>query len=237
MAVQDDRRELEIIDLLGLTKPDEGRSGTDATHTFADGGKRITIPIELKSTTGETISTARDVGPDHIAKWRSRYWIIGFYDKGGNRLHSLLPLGPIEMEPWIKSIEGYILPDFAIASLVYNKLNNDDMIILCEDKPKYGIEDAKRIHKRQWSSETYVSEMDLSDGYSQGKMTEIVRKRAQYLIERGATLNNPHITSSFLSTYSDRRVDANQLIKSSSERERFLRLVESDWKKSQAEKK
>ena len=47
------------------------------------GGRRYAVPVELKSTTVGSVSTARDVGPEHIAKWRSRVWLVGFYDSDG----------------------------------------------------------------------------------------------------------------------------------------------------------
>ena len=81
MAVQDDRREVEVRDLIGL-RAGETRSGVDAYFDFSDGNRRYAVPVELKSTTNRTVSTARDVGPAHIRKWRSRLWVFGFYDPG-----------------------------------------------------------------------------------------------------------------------------------------------------------
>ena len=120
MPVQDDQREIEVINLLGLKKGSD-RSGVDAYFTFQNHGINTTIDIELKSTTNSTVSTARDVGLDHINKWRSKYWIIAYYDKSGSELKSLLGLSPEEMEPWIKSIEDYILPDFLISKRASEK--------------------------------------------------------------------------------------------------------------------
>ncbi len=39
--------------------------------------------------------------------------------------------------------------------------------------------------------------MDLENGYSTSRMLEILRDRCRYLIERGSTLNNPHIPGSY----------------------------------------
>ncbi len=116
MAVQDDSRENEIIDLLGLVKGND-RSGVDAFFSFVHNGQTITVDIELKSTTNSTVSTARDVGIDHIEKWRSKYWIIAFYSPSGKDLISILGLSPEEMDPWISSIEDYISPDYKISEL------------------------------------------------------------------------------------------------------------------------
>ena len=37
----------------------------------------------------------------------------------------------------------------------------------------------------------------VKDGYSQERMLQILKNRCQYLIERGSTLNNPHIPASY----------------------------------------
>ena len=71
MAVQDDRREVEVRDRIGL-RGGETRSGVDAYFDFSDEGRRYAVPVELKSTTNRTVSTARDVGRAHIQKWRLR---------------------------------------------------------------------------------------------------------------------------------------------------------------------
>ena len=43
--------------------------------------------------------------------------------------------------------------------------------------------------------------LELEDGYSKEKMLEIYRDRVRYLIERGSTLNNPHIPGSYFNNW------------------------------------
>ncbi|WP_293079190.1 hypothetical protein [Okeania sp. SIO3B5] len=43
--------------------------------------------------------------------------------------------------------------------------------------------------------------MDLEFGYSPERMLSILRDRCQYLIERGSTLNNPHIPASYFKNW------------------------------------
>ena len=207
MAVQDDRRETEMRQLVGLRKG-RGRSGVDAFHDFEAEGRRYSAPVELKSTTNRAVSTARDVGPDHIAKWRARIWMFGFYDSKGVVLDSLLVLGPDDMEPWIGRVERYIAPDFRIGERVVRRLALEDVHVICGEKDAYSKEDAKALHKRQWDEERYAAEMDLPDGYSPSRMLEILRLRARYLNERGSTLNNPHVPKKFLSGFRERELDA-----------------------------
>lgn len=227
MAVQDDSRENEVIQILGLEKGND-RSGVDAFYSFSRNGIKYKVEIELKSTTNTTVSTARDVGIDHIEKWRSKYWIIAFYDSSGKTLKSILGLSPEEMEPWIKSIEDYIKPDYSISTLASEKLVMDDLFTVCEQKPVYGIEDAKKLHKQQWNSTKYEEEKDLDDGYSQSKMLEILKLRSKYISERGSTLNNPHITQSFLKRYSSKLLTIEQM-KIKAHRDAFIHAMASAW--------
>lgn len=76
MAVQDDRREREMCQIIGLRKG-KGRSDVDAFFDFELRGKVYSAPIELKSTTSHSVSTARDVGPSHISKWRANCSHLG----------------------------------------------------------------------------------------------------------------------------------------------------------------
>ena len=207
MAVQDDRREVEVRDLVGL-RAGETRSGVDAWFDFSDGNRSHAVPVELKSTTNRTVSTARDVGPAHIRKWRSRLWVFGFYDSSGAVMEGLLILGPDDMESWIVRVEQYIAPDFLIGERAAERLTLEDLHIVCGEKPAYSQRDARALHKRQWPEARYESEMDVTDGYSPGKMLEILRLRAKYLNARGATLNNPHIPKRFFAAFRDFEMDA-----------------------------
>lgn len=206
MAVQDDRREREMCQLIGL-REGEGRSDIDAFLDFEALGRDYSVPIELKSTTNFSVSTARDVGPSHIAKWRSRVWVFGFYDSTGTKLQKILALGPSEMEEWIGKIERYIAPDFAIGERVAQKLSLEDLYIICGERLHYSLDDAMALQKRQWSREKYLSEMDDEDGYTPGKMLEILQLRALYLNQRGSTLNNPHIPASFFAQFEAGTID------------------------------
>ncbi len=207
MAVQDDRRENEMCKLLGLRKG-EGRSDIDAFLDFQVGqNDSFSVPIELKSTTNTSVSTARDVGSSHIQKWRSRIWVFGFYDASGRTLKTVLTLGPKEMEPWIGKIESYIAPDFSIGERVVRKLDIEDLHVICGEKDEYTLQDAQALYKRQWDKQQYLSQMDRPSGYSPKRMLDILKLRAKYLNERGSTLNNPHIPMAFFSRHSMRMID------------------------------
>ena len=208
MPVQDDAREQELVREFNLHwDPDHQRSGVDATLDVEVRRKTFRIDVEVKSTTNKGVSTARDVGIDHIKRWRRMIFVIGTYDKRGHRLalqHSLC-LTPLDLEPWIAGIEAYIAPDYQIAQRASARLDLPDLFVICEEQPTYSIEDAKKLHKRQWTAQQYKDAADLrvsgKPRISQRKMLEILRLRSAYIAERGATLNNPHIPLTYLERF------------------------------------
>ena len=215
MSVQDDERERELVRMFNLDwNPAHQRAGVDALLDLNVDSQPCRIEVEVKSTTGRTVSTARDVGVDHIEKWRRKLFVIGFYSKEARRpelLHCLC-LTPLDMEPWIAAVEAKILIDFKLAALSSRRLTLSDLFELCGEKTAYTVEDAKRLHKQQWTAREYSAALDmLVDGeprISQARMLAILQLRSQYIAERGATLNNPHVTKAHLDRFagSDRRV-------------------------------
>jgi hypothetical protein len=208
MPVQDDERERELVRLFNLKwDPAHQRAGVDALLDVEVGGKTYRFEVEVKSTTGVTVSTARDVGMDHIEKWRSKLFVIGYYTKEARRpeLRGSLCLTPKDMEPWIASIESKIQIDFKLAQRASHHLTLEDLFDVCGQMDTYSIEDAKRLHKQQWSSEQYLAAADIDVAgkrrLSQQRMLEVLRLRSRYIAERGATLNNPHITKAHLDKF------------------------------------
>lgn len=194
---QDDDREDAMIALFNLHKDEtEGRSGVDAFLEID--GK--TIPFELKTTSQGSVTTVRDFGPDHIRKWENKHWLIGFFieDREYYKYGS-----PSMMAEWIQSKEKYIAPDFKLAKLVPSKINLEDMYRIIGKKDVYTYDDAKGIQKMQYKKEQYLQLQDLEQGYSPKRMLEIVKDRAQYLIERGSTLNNPHIPFTYFDGWTE----------------------------------
>ncbi|MBC7733809.1 MAG: hypothetical protein H7306_18265 [Bacteriovorax sp.] len=205
MAVQDDERERELVRMFNLAwDPAHQRSGVDALLDVELEGATFRFEIEVKSTTGDTVSTARDVGMEHIQRWRRMLFVIGFYSKEARRpeLKRCLCLTPTDMEPWIASVESKILVDFKIAARASRKLDLADLFDVCGEQSSYSLADAKRLHKQQWTTAEYEAALDTMEGnrprISQLKMLEILKLRSRYISERGATLNNPHVTKTHL---------------------------------------
>lgn len=194
---QDDDREEAMIALFNLYKDEaEGRSGVDA---FLKLDEKV-IPFELKTTSQGSVTTVRDFGSDHILKWKNKHWLIGFFINGSEYYKYG---SPSMMEKWIKSKEEYIAPDFKLAKLVPAKINLEYMYQIIGKKDIYTYENVKAIQKMQYKKEQYLELQDLEHGYSSKRMLEIVKDRAQYLIERGSTLNNPHIPFSYFDSWTE----------------------------------
>jgi len=190
---QDDQREKDMIDLFKLQKvEDEGRSGVDAFFNY----NGELIPFELKTTSTTSVTTVRDFGPEHIKKWKNKHWLIGFFSKGKEFYKYASPLF---MENWINEKEKYISNDFALAKILPEKIDLSDMFKIIGEKPFYSLEDAKLIQKQQYKKKDYIDLQDIKNGYSQDRMLQIIKDRGKYLIERGSTLNNPHIPNKYFS--------------------------------------
>lgn len=208
MPVQDDERERELVRMFNLDwDPAHQRAGVDAMLDIDVDGQPYRFEVEVKSSTGSTVSTARDVGMEHIQKWRRKLFVIGFYSREARRpelLHCMC-LTPVDMESWIASIEAKILIDFKLALHASRRLMLADLFDVCGEKETYSLEDAKRLHKQQWTADQYEAALDVDVGaerrISQAKMLEILQLRSKYVAERGATLNNPHVTKTHLDTF------------------------------------
>ncbi len=197
-AAQDDARENRLIDLFNLAQaPDRVRHGTDALLKLDN----IEYEFELKSVTTKRggISTVRDLGPDHIAKWRNKHWIMAYFE--GQKLLYCRYGSPDAMRPWIEEKWNYIKGDFELAKHVPGHITLETMYEILGRKTIYTSADAKRLHKNQMTAAQYKTAMDMPEGYSPDQMLEIFRDRARYVIERGSTLNNPHIPDAFLSAW------------------------------------
>lgn len=192
---QDDARENKLVDLFNLYQSDDrARHGIDAILKL-DGEE---YEFELKSvTTGKGgISTVRDLGPGHILKWRNKHWIMASFE--GGKLKYCRYGSPDAMEPWITEKWEYIKADFEMAKHVPAHITIETMFQIMGEKALYTKADARKLHKNQMSSAEYDAQMDIAGGYSPSRMLEIFKDRARYVIERGSTLNNPHIPSGFI---------------------------------------
>ncbi|MGD1805205.1 hypothetical protein ACP6PL_07150 [Dapis sp. BLCC M126] len=101
------------------------------------------------------------------------------------------------MAPWISEKSAYVALDYKLAQLIPELISISLLYEIVGEKEVYTLEDAQSLQKRQYTIQEYRNKMDLEFGYSPERMLSILRDRCQYLIERGSTLNNPHIPASY----------------------------------------
>jgi len=196
MAVQDDDREREMVALFNLTVPgDRGRADIDAYLELESGPL---LPFELKSTTKASISTVRDFGPEHIAKWAVLHWIFAFYTPEP-RLKYCYYASPADMAGWIGAKEEYVRPDMVLANEASRLVDDEVLTNVIGTSETFTLVQAQNIMKKQWGIAQYKDFADLpGHRFSRERMRALVQERCAYVIRRGATLNNPHIPESYL---------------------------------------
>lgn len=208
MATQDDVREREMRTLFNLTRPEEfGRADIDAVLELEGAVvpprlEGLEIPFELKSATKgkANISTVRDFGLHYIEKWRSLHWLFGVYDQAGGelKLQYCLYGSPKQMKPWFDRMAAYIAPDIVLAETVPDLLDDEILSAVLSAAEDFGYEDAHQLMKNQFTRRGYRDAADLpEERYSRAAMLKMLRSRSRYVIERGSTLNNPHISASY----------------------------------------
>lgn len=88
-----------------------------------------------------------------------------------------------------------------MAKLIPGRVEMNTMFTIIGTKETYTYDDARKLHKNQLKKADYLARMDNPDGYTPDRMLEIFRERVRYVIERGATLNNPHISYGYFETW------------------------------------
>ncbi|MFN6551421.1 hypothetical protein ACP6C7_12070 [Mycolicibacterium septicum] len=199
MPAQDDARENTMVALFNLyVPPGRSRGDIDAYLELEELDKPV--PFELKSTTSDSVSTVRDFGPEHIAKWADLHWLFAFYESDAVTLRYCYYASPADMAGWIDDREQYVLPDYVLAKRAPEGITDADLTEVVGTADTFSVDAAKRIMKKQWKAAQYRAAADLPDGrYSRAAMLDLLRQRCGYVIRRGATLNNPHIAESYLS--------------------------------------
>jgi hypothetical protein len=165
--VQDDARERQLIELFKLKRIEgAGRADTDAELAV----EGAAIPFELKSSTDDSVTTVRDFGPSHVDKWKNKHWLIGFYEKDGVTLKYCIYGSPRKMAPWVKEKEEYIRVDVELAKTVPSLITREILYQVLGEKDVYTVQDARLLHKRQYTSSQYLEQRDLQNGYSPERM-------------------------------------------------------------------
>ena len=189
VEIQDNIRENELIKLFKLEQPkNRSRIGLDGMLTIRG---RI-IPFEIKSTTMNDVTTARDVGLAHIRKWKNRHWLIGIYDENA-KLQYVVYGTPQDMEGWITFIEEDVKRGLKISKMLVERVDLEMVEKTFGDKEVYSYQDAKAVFKRLFSKKEYKKLQDKTNGYSKKTMLKMFKMHNWHYLKRGSSLNNPKI--------------------------------------------
>jgi len=162
---QDRDREDALRKLFDLEQANQNRTGPDAVD---ETGRYY----ELKSTTRDRVSTARDVGPEHLKKWRKLHFIFGRGVYAGKtfKFEKTYVLTPVQMEPWFNGIEAKITQDDALFARALNVLEANG----------FTPAECDRV-RRAFRRGVLLNDPKITWGYIQNHGVEIRRKHARTL--------------------------------------------------------
>lgn len=187
-VVQDDIREKELITLFALT-PVIGRMGIDAELNI----NNEIFQFEVKSTTGNRVSTARDIDLNLIERWLPQHWIIGFYNQQ-QKLEYCVHATPEHMRPWIISKEKILQQRRKLFDSLLQKVDVNLLNEILGEKESYNDRDVKII----LSTTRYPKELlRKNEVYTKEDMVKILKFYYEKMCNRGTTMNNPHINNSY----------------------------------------
>jgi hypothetical protein len=157
------RKPLRSLSDLGQTN--QNRAGPDAFDEI--GGH-----YELKSTTRDRVSTARDVGPEHLKKWRKLNWIFGRGQYTGSTFafEKTYILTPVQMEPWFEVIDAKITQDDALFARALKMLETNG----------FTTAECDRI-RRAFRRGVLLNDPKIPWGYIQAHGIEIQREHGKTL--------------------------------------------------------
>ncbi len=203
-APQDDGREQDMLRVFGLRQISESSRGDN--DAFLDLVGIATQAFELKSSTTSNLVTARDFSLEHIKEWRSKHVLGSFYDKNGNAIQWSILIPNLYLNEWLDEQVEYIRCDIEIIEVLGSEVTSEmaQKVIrnIFGDKEVFTEEDLKIVLKRQITSQEYSQ--FLSDGpnaerlCSPDSMEKAIRSRTQYLLNRGTSRNNPHISDGWI---------------------------------------
>ena len=115
--VQDDNREAALARLLELQRSGR-RIGHDAMDEYGN-------EFELKTTTTQSLSTARDVGIEYLTRMRTQYLIAarGRQTDYGFTFEDIFFLHPTDLEDWIQPLEARLQGDLDVVDRAHDALS------------------------------------------------------------------------------------------------------------------
>jgi hypothetical protein len=124
-----------------LQQANHNRTGPDAE----DEKGRL---YELKSTTRDRVSSARDVGMGHLTKWRQLNWIFGRGHYKGRTFdfEQIYFLTPAQMELWFSTMEAKLTRDDELFRRVLRVLKRAGFTASERDRVQLALQRGVRLN-------------------------------------------------------------------------------------------
>jgi hypothetical protein len=214
---QDDRRERAMVLALNLfQRPDRARHDEDAYYKVSIGKTTNRLLFELKSKPADgDYGTGRDTGPRQLRRWAQMHFAFGIFDVGDDRPQELWYGSPRTMATWIERELDYVRLDGILGDLVPELIGPAVAAEVFGAKDLYTYDDMRRLMKDQWNYNAATERPNLYDQYadvmrgtrradnlySPEAAVWACRERVQYLLGRGATVNNRKISHSYVEAH------------------------------------
>lgn len=181
-VVFENSREQVMIDICKM-RPGKDRYDADAYIQ--------SIPFELKSTWTQYFCTARDFGLSHLKKYKRAHWLFGVFEPNTTQLSCMYYATPEQMRPWLNHVEHNIRPLLLLAKYTTAAITPSVVYKIFGKKNTYTEAELRAYLVPRQTVITATT-------YSLPETILILRECVKQKLQRGATINNPHIPLSYL---------------------------------------
>jgi hypothetical protein len=214
---QDDEREQAMVNALNLQqRPGRARHEEDGHLDWPLGDPAYRLLFECKSAPeGDDWGTGRDTGLSKLQEWSTFHFVLAVFESRGRTPIKMWYGSPRMMRDWINGEIAYIQADLVLARLIPTKVDDDAVNILFGDKEEISYQEMYAVMKNEWYAKKakglpnrYDQYADLHRGktsrdhvYSRQAGLQAAKDRITYLLNRGVTVNNRHISRRYVAEH------------------------------------
>lgn len=215
--VQDDSRQDYMIKLFQLESV-EDREGVDA---FLGN-----LEFELKSTSKGNVSTARDLGYNHLEKWKDMFWIVGNFKNTTEGFHfdSFYLLTPRKMEGWYSKIRSKLDQDRKVAETVISVLQSQNVSEEVITRTKKLMNDGALLNDPNISKKYIIENGIVINDNHAAELRRLIREN-----EKEFVMTNFYTDVKEFQTAVGQHVGENPEFPEHAERALRMRLLEEEW--------
>jgi hypothetical protein len=207
---QDDARERAMVAALNLTtRPD--REGEDGFKDVNLNGQSHRLLFECKSApVNKEFSTSRDTGMSKLNEWSNYHFAFGWFVARDNIPIRMWYGSPRMMRGWLEKEKEYLQSDLTLSGIVPAKVDDAIVTALFGDGQQFTYAQMYKVMKAQWEGRggrpsRYKDYADIhkvrrtaDNLYSRKVALRATQERTDYLMRRGSTVNNRHISRGYV---------------------------------------